>query len=132
LGVFVGVPLLVLYGLAATHPDENVVLSRNQVLTDASGARTWHGTMLNRTDSPYRDVVATIRFLGADDQSVGQISGVADHLKPGEMLNLQAPLPPQAVRMQVYSLQWRTGHVGRLLGPWAPWSFGYVQYDPSE
>ena len=66
-----------------------------------------------------------------DGQPVGKTSGRADRLEPGEELNLQAPLPSQAESMQVYSLQWRTGDVGRLLGPWAPWPFGYLQYDPS-
>jgi len=48
---------------AALSDDENVVLSRNDVVTDTSGTRTWHGTMMNRTDSPYREVAVTIRFL---------------------------------------------------------------------
>ena len=113
-------PLLVLYVIAATDDDENVVLTRNDVATDASGARTWHGTMMNRTDSLYREVAVAIRFLDRDGQPVGETSGRAGRLEPGEELNLQAPLPSQAESIQVYSLQWRTGDVRRLLGPWAP------------
>ena len=125
-------PLLVLYVIAATDDDENVVLTRNDVATDASGVRTWRGTMMNRTDSLYREVAVTIRFLDRDGQPVGETSGRADRLEPREELNLQAPLPSRAESMQVYSLQWRTDDVGRLLGPWAPWPFGYLQYDPSD
>ncbi len=126
-------PLLALFVMAATDDDENVVLSRNDVITDASGTRTWHGTMMNRTDSQYREVAVTIRFLDRDGGQVGEASGRANHLDPGEELNLQALLPSQAKTMQVYSLQWRTGryNVGRLLGPWRSWAFGYLQYDPS-
>ena len=83
-------------------------------------------------DSLYREVAVTIRFLDRDGQPVGETSGRADRLEPGEELKLQAPLPSQAESMQVYALQWRTGDVGRLLGPWAPWPFGYLQYDPSD
>ncbi len=125
-------PLFVLFVMAATDDDENVALTRNDVVTDAAGARTWHGTMMNRTDSLYREVAVTIRFLDRDGQPMGETSGRADRLEPGEELNLQAPLPSRAESMQVYSLQWRTGDVGRLLGPWAPWPFGYLQYDPSD
>ena len=124
-------PLLALFVMAATDDDENVVLSRNDVVTDALGTRTWHGTMMNRTDSQYREVAVTIRFLDQNGQPVGETSGRADRLEPGDKLDLQVPLPAQAESIQVYSLQWRTGKVGRLLGPWAPWQFGYLQYDPS-
>jgi hypothetical protein len=132
LAALIVLPLLVVFVLAATDDDENVVLSRNDVVTDASGNRTWHGAMMNRTGSVYREVAVTIRFLDLDGQPAGEASGNADRLEPGEKLNLQAQLPAQAVSMQVYSLQWRTGNVGRLLGPWAPWQFGYLQYDPSD
>ena len=127
-------PLLVLFVMAATDDDENIVLSRNDVITDASGVRTWHGTMMNRTDSQYREIAVTIRFLDSAGQPVGEATGSTDRLEPGEKLDLQAPLPSQAKNIQVYSLQWRTGrhNVGRLLGPWAPWSFGYLQYDPAK
>ena len=126
------VPLLILWALLATEDDSNIALVRSDVELDDSGRRTWHGTMMNRTDSRYREVAVTIRFLGADDIPVGEARGQADLLEPGEVLPMSAPLPSQAERIQVYSLQWRTGDVGRLLGPWAPWSFGYLQYDPSR
>ena len=125
-------PMLVLFVMAATDDDENIVLARNDVVTDASDARIWHGAMMNRTDSTYREIAVTVHFLDRDDQQVGEASGRADRLEPGETLQLQAPLPSQSESIQIYSLQWRTGNVGRLLGPWAPWQFGYLQYDPSN
>lgn len=134
LATLIVLPLFIMFVMAATDGDENIVLSRNDVITDASGNRTWHGTMMNRTDSQYREIAVTIRFLDPKGQTVGEASGSADILAPGENLNLQASLPSEAERIQVYSLQWRTGsrNVGRLLGPWRPWSFGYLQYDPSS
>lgn len=132
--VLVVLPILALFVMAATNADENIVLSRNDVTTDASGTQTWHGTLMNRTDSQYREIAVTIRFLDQKNQSVGETKGSIDQLAPGEKLHLQAPLPSRAKSIQIYSLQWRTGrnNVGRLLGPWAPWSFGYLQYDPSN
>ena len=49
--------------------------------------------MMNRTDSLYREVAVTIRLLDRDGQPVGEPSGRADRLEPGEELNLQALLP---------------------------------------
>ena len=128
---FVVVPLLVLWVLLATDDDGNIALVRNDVSEDAAGVRTWHGMMGNTTDSQYRDIAVTIRFLDTDDRPVGEVRGAADVLGSGESFSMQAPLPPTAVAMQVYSLEWVTGRndkkTGRPLGPWAPWPFGHVQ-----
>ena len=125
------VPLFILWVLLATDNDGNIALVRNDVTQGVSATRVWHGTMGNTTDSQYREVAVTIRFLDSNDQPVGEISGSADLLEPGESFNLQAPLPPQAVAMQVYSLEWVTGSKDKRtdppLGPWAPWPFGHVQ-----
>lgn len=125
------VPLFVLWVILATDDDSNIALVRNDVSQDVSGTRTWHGTMGNTTDSQYREIVVTIRFLDSNDQAVGEISGSADVLEPDESFTLQAPLPPEAVAMQVYSLEWVTGRKDKKtdppLGPWAPWPFGHVQ-----
>ena len=77
-------PLLVLFVMAATDDDENIVLARNDVVTDASDARVWFGAMMNRTDSPYREIAVTVRFLDRDDRPVGEVRGRADRLEPGE------------------------------------------------
>lgn len=124
-------PLLILWVLLATDDDGNIALVRNDVIYDETGGRSWRGTMGNDTDSQYRDIAVTIRFLDANDQPVGEVSGVADVLEPGESLHIEAKLAPQAVAVQVYSLEWETGRKNKRtdppLGPWAPWPFGYVQ-----
>jgi hypothetical protein len=132
-------PLLVFLVLAGPmNHDENVALSRNEVVEDSSGGRTWHGIMMNTSSSPspsvFREVAVTIHFLDGDGQPVGETSGRADRLESGEGIDLQALLPPEAESMKVYSLQWRTARLdfGVLLGPWPSWQFGYLQYDPSD
>ena len=132
------VPLFAFFIVAGPmNHDENVALSRNEVVEDSSGGRTWHGRMANATNpisaGVFRDVAVTIRFLDGNGQPVGEISGRADQLETGEGIDLEAPLAPEAETMQVYSLQWRTGQPtwGVWLGPWPSWEFGYLQYDPS-
>lgn len=123
--------LLVLWVAGALDDDGNIALVRNDVVHQNSDIRIWQGTMVNTTDSQYREIDVTIRFLDSQNQPVGEVTGRADQLEPGETLDLRAALPSNAARMQVYSLAWRTGRldksVGEPLGPWAPWSFGYVQ-----
>ena len=73
------VPLLVFFVMAGPmNHDENVALSRNEVVQDSSGGRTWHGTMVNATNpftaGVFREVAVTIRFLDRDGQPVGEIS----------------------------------------------------------
>lgn len=124
------VPLLIVWFFLATDDDGNIALVRNDVVLN-DGANTWHGTMGNTTDSQYRDIAVTIRFLDAQDAPVGAISGRADVLEPGESFDIEARLPKGAVAMQVYSLEWETGRKNKRtdppLGPWAPWPFGHVQ-----
>lgn len=139
LAALVLLPLLFLFiTLGPGNHEENVALSRNEVIKDAAGRRTWHGTMMNTSSHPspsqYRDVAVTIRFLDTEGQTVSEVTGEADVLESQEGIELQALLPEDAVSMQMYSLQWRTGrtNVGRLLGPYRPWEFGYVQYQPKS
>ena len=125
------VPLLILWVLMATDDDGNIALVRNELVRDASGTQVWHGAMGNTTDSQYRDIAVTVRFLDSADRPVGEVSGGAGVLEPGEALRLEAPLPKGAVAMQIYSLEWVTGRDDKAtdppLGPWAPWPFGHVQ-----
>lgn len=74
--------------------------------------------MLNPSDSEFRELAVTIRFLDASNQPVGEARGQIAQLQPGDSLPLKAALPKTAVRMQMYSLQWRAGrrNFGRLLG----------------
>ncbi len=110
--------------------DENIPLTRNE-LVEVNGQTLWRGAFSNPTDSEYRELAATIRFLDAANQPVGEARTEAAVLLPGRRMELEAPLPEGAVRMQMYSLQWRTGELntGRLFGPFRPWEFGYLQWD---
>lgn len=121
-------------GLGINDDEEDFPLIRNEVVVDETGARTWRGAFLNPRDSDYRDVAATVRFLDANNQAVGEARGQIERLGTGERLLLEGTLPPTAVRMQVYSLQRRTGpdNFGRLLGPYFPWEFGYLMVDPAK
>lgn len=122
-------PLLALFVMAATDHGDNIPLSRNEVVQSPSGERAWRGTFWNNTDSLYTDLDAVILFLDAEGKPVGQARGGAARLNPGQVFHLQAKLPPQAARMQMYQLRWTTGwrNVSKVLGPYRPWEFGYVQ-----
>jgi hypothetical protein len=42
-------------------------------------------------------------------------------------VDLKAPLPPNAARLRIYSVQWRMGKKAVLMGPFRePWEFGYL------
>lgn len=118
---------MALFVMAATDDTDNIALSRNQVVRTATGERLWQGTFWNHTDSLYTRLDAVILFLDRDGKPVGQARGSAARLDPGERFHLQANLPMNAVRMQVYQLRW-TGPGGgnAVLGPYRPWSFGHV------
>jgi len=46
---------------------------------------------------------------------------------------MQAPLPPGAVRLRIYSVQWRMGKTAALMGPFRmPWEFGYLMAEPAK
>ena len=102
-----------------------------QKLAEGAGAgnRTWYGAFQNASGSEDREVAVTIRFLDNNNGPVGEVRGQVERLAPGESLPLQGPLPKTAARMQVYSVQRRTGpdNLGRLLGPYRPWEFGVLQ-----
>lgn len=136
LAAIILLPVLFMYLLIASNPDDNVALTRNEVVENGANGRTWFGRFNGSSEDSYREVAVTIRFLDSNGESVGEISGRDDLLEGGEALDLQAALPPEAVNMQVYSLQWRAGEegeriIGELLGPYFPWQFGYLQRDMS-
>jgi hypothetical protein len=118
--------LVVAFGLAATDPTENIALSRNDVTRSASGEGTWHGTFWNHSDSLYTELDAVILFLDKEGRPVGQARGGADRLDPGETFHLEASLPAEADRMQIYQLRWTSGGHRAVLGPYRSWPFGYV------
>jgi hypothetical protein len=120
------VPFAILFVMAATSPDENIALGRNQIAQLPSGERLWLGTFWNHSDSLYTQLDAVVLFLDRDGKPVGQARGGADRLDPGEVFDIRARLPREAARMQVYQLRWTSGGHSEVLGPFRPWEFGYV------
>jgi hypothetical protein len=79
-----------------------------------------------------RDVAVTVDFLDSQDRTVGKAKTEAAELPFRTRLNLQAPLPPDAVRLRIYSVQWRMDGTAALMGPFRePWEFGYLMTDPA-
>jgi hypothetical protein len=119
MAAFILLLLAAMFVMAATDDTDNIALSRNQVVRTASGERIWKGTFWNHTDSLYTRLDAVVLFVDKDGKPVGQARGGAPRLNPGEVFHLQAPLPADAARMQVYQLRWSTGTNGPLvsLGP---------------
>jgi hypothetical protein len=127
LAALITVSLAAMFVMAATDPTENIALSRNQVERSSSGERIWRGTFWNHSDSLYTDVDAVVLFLDKDGKPVGQARGAADRLDPGETFHVEAPLPEEAERMQIYQMRWTSGSRHRaVLGPYRSWPFGYV------
>ena len=125
-------PILVLWLRIVHQDDEILALVRNEVVTDAAGQRTWHGSFVNTNEKPLRDVGVTVDFLDDQDRTVGKVEGEAPELTFGNRLELQAPLPRDAVRLRIYSVQWRMDGRGVLMGPFRePWGFGYLMADPA-
>jgi hypothetical protein len=124
--------ILVMWYRVVHQNDEILALSRNEVVTGAAGQRNWEGSFVNTNDSTLRDVAVTVDFLDSQDRTVGRVDAKATELTSGARLNLQAPLPPGAVRLRLYSVQWRMGSTAALMGPFrSPWEFGYLMVDPA-
>jgi hypothetical protein len=64
---------------------------------------------------------------------VAKAAAEAVELPFGGRLDVQAPLPPDAVRLRIYSVQWRMDRgTAALMGPFRePWEFGYLMADPA-
>ncbi|MEO6080956.1 MAG: FxLYD domain-containing protein [Steroidobacteraceae bacterium] len=125
-------PILVLWFLVVHQNDEILALIRNEVVTDVAGQRTWSGAFVNTNDRTLRDVAVTVDFLDSQDRPVGKADAKAAELPFSTRLNLQAPLPADAVKLRIYSVQWRMGQTAALMGPFRePWEFGYLMVDPA-
>lgn len=132
LAALVILPILVLWFMVVHQNDEILALVRNEVVTDAGGQRTWAGSFINTNDT-LRDVAVTVDFLDSQDRTVGKAKAEAAELPFGRRLDLQAPLPLDAVRLRIYSVQWRMGRTAALMGPFRePWEFGYLMVDPAK
>jgi hypothetical protein len=126
-------PILVMWFRVVHQNDEILALARNEVVTDAAGQRSWAGSFVNTNDTTLRDVAVTVDFLDSENRTVGKAEAEAAELPFGSRLELQSQLPPEAVRLRIYSVQWRMGRTGALMGPFRePWEFGYLMVGPGK
>jgi hypothetical protein len=120
-------PILVLWYRVVHQDDEILSLVRNDVVSEAGGQRSWAGTFVNTNEQPLRDVAVIVDFLDDGNRTVGKAEAQAPELTYGARLDLQGPLPADAVRIRIYSVQWRMDRRGVLMGPFRePWEFGYL------
>ena len=132
LAALVILPILVMWFKVVHQDDEILALVRNEVVAEATGQRTWMGSFVNTNDKPLRDVAVTVDFLDSQDRVVGKVDAEAAELQFKKRLDLQALLPPEAVKLRINSVQWRMGRKGVLMGPFRePWEFGYLMTDPA-
>ncbi|MDP1932950.1 MAG: FxLYD domain-containing protein [Gammaproteobacteria bacterium] len=132
LAVMVTVPVVVFWLQVVHQEDEIIALSRNEVMVDPAGKRTWHGSFTNTADIPFRDLGVTVNFLDSSGAIVGRAEAETDELPPWADINLQAELPDEAVNMRIYSVRWRNDSTATMFGPFRePWEFGYLMYDPA-
>lgn len=125
-------PILVLWFSVVHQDDEILALVRNEVSTDAAGQRIWLGSFINTNQEPLRDVGVTVDFLDSQDRTVSTTDAKAAELQFGEPLELRAPIPREADRLRIHSVQWRMGSRGVLIGQFRDaWEFGYVMADPA-
>ena len=134
LAALVILPILVLWWRVVHQNDEILALIRNEVVMDAAGQRTWAGSFVNTNERTLRDVAVTVDLLDSGNRTVGKAEAEAAELTTGKRLDLEAPLPPDAVRLRIYSVQWRMDQgPAALMGPFRiPWEFGYLMVDPAN
>ncbi len=133
LAVLVVLPILVMWFKVVHQDDEILALVRNEVVTSAEGRRIWAGSFVNTNDTNLRDVAVTVDLLDSQDRTVGKAKADAAELQFGARLELQAPLPRDAVKLRIYSVQWRMGRRAVMMGPFRePWQFGYLMVDAAR
>jgi hypothetical protein len=132
LAALVILPILALWFMIVHQDDEILALVRNEVVTDAAGQRSWTGSFANTNENPLRDVAVTVNLLDRENRTVGRAEAKAAELTFRSRLELQAPLPRDAVRLRIRSVQWRMNGRGVLIGAFRePWEFGYLMVDPA-
>lgn len=143
LAVLIALPILVMWYRVVHQNDEILALVRNEVATDVAGQRSWAGSFVNTNGRILRDVAVAVDFLDEQDRAVARTEARAGTLPFGARLDLLAPLPPDAVRLRIYSVQWRMDRTpvdrwlhrapgAALMGPFRePWDFGYLMADPA-
>lgn len=133
LAVLIILPVLTLWMLIVHQEDEIIALTRNDMVVDPAGNRTWYGTFFNTDDIPYRDLGVTVHFLDSNGQTVSKVEAETDELPPGSGIDLQSVLPPEAVNLRIYSVRWRNDRTATMLGPFRePWEFGYLMVDSGK
>jgi hypothetical protein len=135
-------PILVMWFKVVHQNDEILALVRNEVVTDGANPRIWAGGFVNTNARTLRDVAVTVDFLDSQNSSVGRVRSEAPELPHGGRLELHAPLPSEAARLRIHSVQWRMDTTAAdrwlhraptvaLMGPFRePWEFGYVMVGP--
>jgi hypothetical protein len=133
LAALVILPILVLWFSVVHQHDEILALVHNEVVTDSAGQRTWTGSFVNTNERTLRDVAVTVDFLDSVNATVAKTEAEVAELKFGARLDLRTPLPTNAVRLRIHSVQWRMGQTNALMGPFRePWEFGYLMADPAQ
>jgi len=93
-------------------------LTRNEVLRETLGGRTWLGAVTNPGDRACVGVSVRLRFLDGAGRAIGApVSARTDWLEPGAGLHLQARLPPGATALEIVSLRWTAGGRAVELAP---------------
>ena len=127
LAALVILPILVMWFKVVHQNDEILALVRNEVVAEPVGQRNWAGSFVNTNDRSLRDVAVTVDFLDSQNRTVGKAYAEAAALPFNARLDLRAPLPADAVRLRIHSVQWRMGKTAALMGPFRePWEFGYL------
>lgn len=117
-----------IWALHAADRRDDLVLSRNEVMQEALGGRTWFGALANAADGAVANVSVHIRFHDRDGRPVGTpLSARAPRLAPGAVLHLQARLPAGATGLRIQALRWTAAGRTVELGPAPPLPFGAVR-----
>jgi hypothetical protein len=133
LAALIILPILVMWFRVVHQNDEVLALIRNEVVTDGAGQRTWMGSFVNTNERTLRDVAVIVDLLDDQNGTVAKAKADAAELPFGSRLNLQEALPADAVRLRIYSVQWRMDGTNALMGPFRiPWEFGYLMADPPK
>jgi hypothetical protein len=107
----------------------DLALTRNEVMHEALGGRTWIGALTNVTGRLCADVAVHIRFHDSRRRPVGSpVSAQAAWLAPGAGLHLQARLPMEATGLQIGVLRWTADGQGVEFGPCDPRAFGNLRH----
>ncbi len=132
LAALIVLPILVFWFMVVHQNDEILALVRNEVVTGGAGQRVWGGSFVNTNERTLRDVAVTVDLLDSENRTVAKAEAEAAELPFGARLDLRAPLPPEAARLRIYSVQWRMGGTAALMGPFRePWEFGYLMVRPT-